>query len=176
MFSVASIIYAWDNQLNYAQALLGDLTDQHMVLRPGGAMNHPAWILGHVSLYHPIVVDMLANRPFADARDDKLYGFAGQGPVDDLSVYGTKQSIVQRFVDGHEQVAQALLAATPADFARKPNLDRWAAVYPTIEFMLPDLLLHHESLHIGQLSIWRRAAGLPSVKMPSRAIRPGLIT
>ena len=41
--------------------------------------------------------------------------------------------------------------------------------------MLPDLLLHHESLHIGQISIWRRAAGLPAVKLPPRTIRPGLI-
>jgi hypothetical protein len=41
--------------------------------------------------------------------------------------------------------------------------------------MLPDLLLHHESLHIGQISIWRRAAGLPAVKSAPRTIRPGLI-
>jgi hypothetical protein len=175
MFSVGSIIYAWDNQLGSAQALLEDLTDEHMVLRPQGRMNHPAWILGHVSLYHPIVVDLLAGRPFADAKDDKLYGFAGQGPVDDLSIYGTKASIVNKFVAGHEAVAQALLAAKPADFQRKPSLERWANAYPTVEFMLPDLLLTHESSHLGQISIWRRAAGLPAVKLPPRAVRPGLI-
>jgi hypothetical protein len=175
MFSVASLIYGFDNQLNTAQALLADLTDEHMVLRPGQAMNHPAWILGHVSLYHPIVVDLLAGRTFADAKDDRLYGFAGQGPVDDLSVYGTRDSIVQRFVDGHEQVVQALLAAKPADFQQKPSLERWAKNYPTVEFMLPDLLLTHESHHLGQISIWRRAAGLPPAKVPSRAIRAGLI-
>src|SRR5262245_42108696 len=44
MFSVGSIIYGWDNQLGYAQALLEDLTDEQMVLRPQGRMNHPAWI------------------------------------------------------------------------------------------------------------------------------------
>ncbi len=175
MFSVESIVFAWDNQLNYALALLEDLSDQQMVLRPEGKMNHPAWILGHVSIYHPIVVDLLAGRSFVDAKDDRLYGFAGQGPVDDLGVYGTKQSIVQRFADGHEQVAQALLAAKLADFQRPPSLERWAKSYPTVEFMLPDLLLHHESLHIGQLSIWRRAAGLPGVTLPSRTVRAGLI-
>jgi hypothetical protein len=176
MFSVASIIYGWDNQLNYATALLADLSDEQMILRPGGVMNHPAWVLGHISMYHPIVVDLLAGRTFADAKDDVVYGFAGQGPVDDLSVYGTKASIVKRYVDGHEQVAQALLAAQPSDFQRKPSLERWAKIYPTVEFMLPDLLLHHESLHIGQLSIWRRAAGLPGVKIPPRGIRAGLVS
>jgi hypothetical protein len=176
MFSVASLIYGWDNQLNTAQALLADLTDEHMVLRPGKAMNHPAWILGHVSIYHPVVVDLLAGRPLVDVKDDRLYGFQGQGPVDDLSVYGTRDSIVQRFVDGHEQVAQALLAAKPQAFQQKPTLERWAKTYPTVEFMLPDLLLTHESHHIGQISIWRRAAGLPPVTIPRKAIRPGLIS
>lgn len=175
MFSVASVVYAWDNQLGYAQALLDDLTDEQMVVRPDGKMNHPAWILGHVSLYHPIIIDLLAGRTFADAKDDPKYGFAGHGPVDDLSVYGTKRSIVETFVDGHERVARALLAAKPVDFQRPPSLERWAKAYPTVEFMLPDLLLHHESLHIGQLSIWRRAAGLPGVKLPPRTIRPGLV-
>ena len=46
MFSVESMIYAWDNQLRYAQALVADLSDEQFVLRPGGNMNHPAWILG----------------------------------------------------------------------------------------------------------------------------------
>ncbi len=175
MFSVGSMIYAWDNQLAYARALVDDLTDDQMILRPGGAMNHPAWILGHIGAYHAIVLDLLAGRPVTDAKDDPLYGFAGHGPLDELAPYGTKQAIIDRFATGHEQVVQALLAATPSDFARKPSLERWAKQYPTVEFMLPDLMLHHESLHIGQISIWRRAAGLPAAKIPPRVVRPGLV-
>jgi hypothetical protein len=146
-----------------------------MVLRPAGAMNHPAWIVGHVSIYHPIVVKLLAGESFADAKDDPKFGFAGKGPVDDRAAYDDKATILKRFADGHEAVAQALLKAKPANFQRPPSLARWAEQYPTVEFMLPDLLLHHESLHIGQLSIWRRAAGLPGVKIPPRTIRPGLV-
>jgi hypothetical protein len=175
VFSVASIVYAWDNQLAYAQALTDDLTDQQMILRPGGNMNHPAWILGHIGAYHQVVLDLLAGRPVNDPKNDPLFGFAGHGPLDDLSKYGTKQSIVDRLADGHEKVARALLAAPPEAFKCPPTLERWAKVYPTVEFMLPDLLLHHESLHLGQISIWRRAAGLPAVKLPERAMRAGLL-
>jgi hypothetical protein len=175
MFSVESIVFAWDNQLSYALSLLNDLTDEHMVLRPGGKMNHPAWILGHIGSYHGIVVHLLAGQAFDDPKNDRVYGFAGQGPVDDLSVYGDKQSIVARFAEGHERVAQALLTATPEQLQQRPSLERWARTYPTVEFMLPDLLLHHESLHIGQLSIWRRAAGLPAVELSGRTPRSGLI-
>jgi hypothetical protein len=175
MFSVGSIVFAWDNQLRYLQALLADVTDEQMVLRPGGNMNHPAWIIGHVSMYHPVTLQLLAGEPVDDPKDDPMFGFAGHGPLDDLSAYGGKQAIRDRFAEGHERVAQALLAATSADFSRRPTLERWAKVYPTVEFMLPDLLLHHESLHIGQISLWRRAAGLPPAASHDRTPRPGLV-
>jgi DinB superfamily len=176
MFSVESFVYAWDNQLAYALALVDDLTDAQMVLRPGGNMNHPAWMLGHVSLYHPATVALLAGKPFDDPKNDSLFGFAGQGPLDDIAKYGDKQKIVSRFKEGHEQVAQALLSAPPEAFQRPPSLERWAATNPTVGFILPDLLLHHESLHVGQISIWRRAAGLPGVPFPDRTPRAGLIS
>jgi hypothetical protein len=175
MFSVESFVYAWDNQLRYALALVDDLTDKQMVLRPGGNMNHPAWILGHVSIYHPVTVAMLTGKSFDDPKNDELFGFAGKGPQPDIAAYGNKQSIVSRFEKGHEEVAQALLTASPEAFNRPPSLARWTPAYPTVAFMLPDLLLHHESLHIGQLSIWRRAAGLAGVPFPDRTPRPGLI-
>lgn len=175
MFSVESIVYAWDNQLRYALALVKDLSDQQFVLRPGGNMNHPAWILGHLAAYHPVTLQLLAGEPVDDPKNDPLFGFAGQGPLDDIKPYGSKQAIVDRFADGHERVAQGLLSASPEAFRRPPSLERWAKAYPTVEFMLPDLLLHHESLHIGQISVWRRTAGLPGVAFPDRTPREGLI-
>ena len=175
MFTVESMIYAWDNQLRYALALVADLTDEQFVLRPGGNMNHPAWILGHLAMYHPVTVQLLQGEPVDDPKNDPLHGFAGQGPMDDITVYGSKQKVVAWFEAGHETVAQALLAAKPQAFRQPPSLERWAKLYPTVEFMLPDLLIFHESLHIGQISIWRRAAGLPSVGMGDRAPRAGLL-
>jgi len=168
MFSANSIVYAWDNGLSYALALLDDLTDEQMILRPNGNMNHPAWILGHLAIYYPIVPRLLLGESFDDPADHPLFGFRGPGPLPDLKIYGSKSSQIERLVEGHEQVAQALLAATSDDLNRPPSLPRWAEMYPTVEFMLPDLLIHHESLHIGQLSIWRRAAGLPGVEQPDR--------
>jgi len=83
--------------------------------------------------------------------------------------------MVQRFEAGHEAVAQAILNAPPEAFTRPPSLPRWAQMYPTVEFLLPDLLLFHEGMHIGQISTWRRAVGLPSVTFPDRTPRRGLI-
>jgi hypothetical protein len=175
MFSVASIVYAWDNQLRYAQALVADLTDEQFVLRPGGNMNHPALILGHLAKYHSVTVQLLNGQPVDDPKNDPLFGFAGQGPVDNIRPYGSKDKIVSWFSEGHENVAQALLAAQPEAFKQQPSLERWAKMYPTVEFMLPDLLIFHESMHIGQISIWRRAAGLPGIAFPDRTPRSRLV-
>ena len=124
-------------------------------------MNHPSWILGHLSIYYPIVPALLRAAPFDDPADDPLFGFRGRGPLPDLDTYGTKESQLKRFTEGHERVAAALLSATPEQLNQRPSLARWAEMYPTVEFMLPDLLLHHESLHIGQLSLWPVQQGCP---------------
>jgi uncharacterized damage-inducible protein DinB len=176
MFSVESVVFAWDNQVRYALRLLDDVTDAQMVLQPGGNMNHPAWILGHMSIYHPAVVSLLQGKPFDDPKDDTLFGFSVVKPQAELAVYGTKESIVQRYAEGHEQVAQALLNATLEQLSQPPSLSRWREVYSTVGFMLPDLLIHHESTHVGQISIWRRAAGLPGVEYPDRSPRAGMAT
>ena len=97
MFSLQSIVYAWDNGLRYALALLDDLTDEQMLFRPGGNMNHPSWILGHMSVYYPIVPALLRRAPFDDPADDSLFGFRGRGPLPDLGIYGTKASQLTAF-------------------------------------------------------------------------------
>lgn len=175
MFSAASFVYSWDNQLRYALALLEDVTDAQFVTRPGGTMNHAAWILGHVSLYHPAAVKLLRGEPLDDPADDRLFGFRGDGPIDSIEPYGNKHLLVERFEAGHEEVAQAILNANTDALTQPPSLPRWAEMYPTVEFMLPDLLLFHESMHIGQISTWRRAVGLPPVQFPDRTPRPGLL-
>ena len=88
MFSAQSIVYAWDNGLRYALALLEDVSDEQMVLRPGGNMNHPAWIVGHLSIYHPILPPLLRGEPFEDPADHPLFGFRGPGPQPDVRVSG----------------------------------------------------------------------------------------
>lgn len=131
------MVYAWDNGLRYALALLDDLSDEQMVLRPGGNMNHPAWILGHIGLYYPIVPALLSGDSFSDPADDELFGFRGRGPLADHKIYGSKQSQLNRMSEGHELVAQALLTATEEQLNQAPSLPRWAEMYPTVEFMLP---------------------------------------
>lgn len=174
MFSAESLVFAWDNQLRLALRLMEDVTDEQMLLRPGGNMNHPAWIFGHMSLYHPALVGLITGKQFADPKDDPDFGFSVTKTSDDPKLYGTKAAILEKYAAGHEDVAQALLAAKSKQLGALPSLPRWRETKQTVAFMLPDLMLHHESTHIGQLSFWRRAAGLPKIDYPDRSPREGL--
>ena len=176
MFSVESIVYAWDNQGRLAERLMEDVTEEQMFLRPGKNMNHPAWILGHLSIYHEALSRLIAGTPFDDPKDNTVFGFGLSSIPEDRSLYPAKNETLDKFLTGHEKVAQALLNATTEQLNAAPSLARWSAEYETVGFMLPDLMLHHESTHIGQLSFWRRAAGLNKVEYPSRLPREGMAT
>lgn len=161
---VDGLLFAWKKNLDYGPKLVADLTDEQMVAQPPAAkqvMNHPAWLLSHVNLYLPVMVAVIEGREF---EDPKVHRFGMQSkPEADRTLYPTKNELVAAFVTGHELVAQRLKDATDATFAQPIRLPRWKDLMPTAGIVLPYLMLNHENSHLGQLSAWRRAMGLPSV-------------
>ena len=155
------MIYAWDNQLRYALALVADLTDEQFVLRPGGNMNHPAWILGHVAMYHPVTVQLLGRRAGRRSEERSAVWVRGTwGRSTTSRRMGASRRSCRGLRKGMKRWRRLCCPLSRKRFSQPPSLERWAKMYPTVEFMLPDLLIFHESMHIGQISIWRRAAGL----------------
>jgi hypothetical protein len=117
MFSVESIVYAWDNQLNYMLALLEDLSDSQMLLQPQGKMNHPAWIVGTSDLSQSSSTCSPAN---ADVKDDEnlFAGAAGRQPG------GVRQEAEHRAVCRRARTGGPGPAVQARRFQRKPSLER----------------------------------------------------
>ena len=77
----------------------------------------------------------------------------------------TKAELLAAIREGHARVEAALDDAdldalalddpNPIEFLREP--------FPTKRDFLAHLLTTHDAIHLGQLSAWRRAAGLPAV-------------
>jgi hypothetical protein len=84
-------------------------------------------------------------------------------PESDTSRYPKKAEIVDAYVSGHEQVLTQLNSATDQIFELDVQLPRWKEIMPKVGIALPYLMLLHENQHLGQISAWRRAMGLPSV-------------
>ncbi len=156
-----SLLTAWHRNGDYALKLVADLSTDQMVYQPQPGMNHPAWVFSHLNAYHPPILAMLAGNTFDDPRNHP-FGMLSQ-PEADPTKYANKQTLTDAFAVGHARITDALTAATNETFAQPMPLERWKSSFPTVGDALGYLMLAHEGIHLGQLSAWRRAQGLPSV-------------
>ncbi|MEM9252449.1 MAG: DinB family protein [Planctomycetota bacterium] len=153
----------WPSTAAYGDQLTADLTAEQMVAQPrvGGELtvNHPAWVLSHLSAYHPVIVGLLRG----ETPDDPLhhrYGMKSH-PVADAGEYLPVDELRAQFLAGHADVDAALEAATAEVLEAPMPVERWVPKFPQVGLALPYLMLRHEALHLGQVSAWRRVQGLP---------------
>ena len=131
---------------------------------PGGGLNPPVWLLGHVAVVGNFALTV------ADAEPVDLPGWRENfGKDSEPLVYTagftppTGDALRAAVRDTHDRVLEAT-ATLDAAFLNQPvGLDRLADRFPKKGDLLTHLLTTHDAVHWGQLSAWRRAAGLPRV-------------
>ncbi len=158
---IQSLLMSWTRNGDYARKLLADIPEDRMTHQPAPGMNHPAWIVAHLSGYHDTLVSLIRGRAFDDPKGHR-FGMQSK-PEAELSVYGTKADLLAEYERGHAAVADALAAMDPARLEADTPLERWRPVMPRIGHVLAYVMLVHPSTHLGQLSAWRRQQGMASV-------------
>ncbi len=159
--AIESLLFGWNKNEDYAQKLVADLSPEQMVLQPAVDVNHPAWVLSHLCIYHPAIIKMCKGEKFEDPKD-LPFGMLTK-PIADVNEYKSKEELIEEFVAGHNAVKATLQTLGDAVFETPQTLQRWKTPMPTAGLALGYLLQAHESTHLGQLSAWRRFQGLPSV-------------
>ncbi len=149
----------WDRNLEFARRLVADVPDERMAYQPAAGMNHPAWVLCHLSAYHPVILGVLRGQPFDDPKDHP-FGMRS-APVPYRDAYPSKEALVRAFEGGHAEVVEAARTAPASRLAEPPPLERWRDAMPNNAALLVHLMVAHESTHLGQLSAWRRVQGMP---------------
>ncbi len=167
MSDVAELLIAgWLLNLKKAEELLADISADEMTRQPHGVVNHPAWTLAHLIHYHPAITSLARGQAVADpaaAPNANRYD-AGSTPVDDPSLYLAKDALLARYRSGHAEVTKLLETAPPERLLQPPGLPRWEQAFTTTRHALVYLMHYHESLHIGQIMVWRRAMGRPPLE------------
>lgn len=159
---INGLLLGWKKNGEYGCKLIDDLDEQQMVTQPSNdAVNHPAWVLAHLIVYHPVISSLVQGRQFTDPKGHE-FGMQSK-PLADRAIYPSKQQLTDQWVSGHEQVAELLESATSEAMDQPMPLERWKEPMPTVGQALPYLMLVHENIHLGQLSAWRRVQSLPSV-------------
>jgi hypothetical protein len=161
----SAILITWRRNGAYGRRLVEDLSPERWLAQPvvGVVMNHPAWVLSHLNVYAPIAAAMCRREAFEDPLDHRHGQKSGVSP--DPGEYAEPAALLAEYSRLHDAAQAALEAADDEVFAEANPLERWRAVHPRVGDMLVTLMVKHESGHLGQLSAWRRAMGLPSVPM-----------
>ncbi|MEM0924484.1 MAG: DinB family protein [Planctomycetota bacterium] len=126
--------------------------------------NHPAFILGHLSLYPCRVVSDLgvdATAITPGEADLKLFNKDAKCVHDaDGSIYPSMDEVVEKFRVAYQQANEALDAASDSAFVTPNSNEAMRAKFPTTGAMHTFYMGGHFMVHMGQLSAWRRMMGL----------------
>ncbi len=150
--------------LGYARALLTGIEADQFAHMPVPGLNHPAFCYGHLSLY-PNRVFAFAGRhdqqieiPF----DDELFAM-GAECVEQDGRYPDRDLIVNTFFEGYERLLEVLPTIDGDVLERElPIEGRLKEMFPYIGSAVSFMSGPHVMVHLGQVSMWRRAMGMGS--------------
>lgn len=147
----------------YVEQSVKDVPANIFARKPQGMnMNHPAWALGHLSIYTDTVLQLIGRPELASPIEgaEALFGI-GSDCRDDAGadIYPDKETLISRFVSRMNTAAAAVAEANAEALAR-PNTLFLQEQLATAAALVNFLMCLHPMVHAGQISSWRRAMGL----------------
>ncbi|MGD2217829.1 MAG: DinB family protein [Gemmatimonadales bacterium] len=155
---IAELIHTFDATLRFIEGSVADLSEAQMVEQPAGAPNHGTWQLGHTIFSCQGIATELGAEPWLPDDWESTFGY-GSSPSSDRSRYPSKREMLAALDDAASRLRQALRAADESVLRRPPPDE----TLPTMLHLLLQVVVAHTAYHAGQLAVWRRAIGKPSV-------------
>jgi DinB superfamily len=146
--------------MQQCRTLLRDIPDERMAEQPCPAVNHPAWILGHLAWAADGAIAMSGGSKLLPAEWKAAYG-AGSTPSASRAAYPSKEELLRAVEEGYRQAREKATTASPEQLSQPSTHSRAKEMLPTFREMVTLLLTGHAGMHLGQLSSWRRMIGLP---------------
>ena len=145
--------------IGFAEMLLSDVDPAKYADRFGTSINHPAFILGHTAYYAGYAMKMLGGQVEFRPDEEQLYSIDAECQ-DDASLYPPMDEALKHFRERYDAVATFVAACDDAALQR-PNEDGpFKSTYQTVGEVAGFMIVGHTAFHLGQLSAWRRAAGM----------------
>jgi hypothetical protein len=164
--TIEYIIKQYNFNLEYARALVQDLTNDQMTIIPSnGLENHPAFTLGHLISGSALLAEDLGGE--FEMPDKWADIFLRKGPGDprkpdpDKGKYPSKELLLGELEEQHNKVKKLL---NSLDKKKLSEIIKWrfSSYMPTLLDIIVFMCINHEAMHLGQLAAWRRAMGLNS--------------
>lgn len=144
----------------YGDGLAAAIPAEDFAKQPAPGMNPPAWIFGHLAFALDRHATFVGGEQHLGDWKEK-FG-KGSMPSADAADYPTKDELLAAWRGAIDRIIAAVESAPPEAFAVE-NTYVAPESLPTIGDFLTFSMTGHTSLHLGQLSAWRRAIGQPSL-------------
>ena len=161
-FEMKTVLHSFTYSLHYLAEQVADLSDADMVILPGGTTNHPAWTIGHITFVLEMIGSVIGVPTSLPESWAKRFG-PGSVPEAEVDLYEHKEVALEMLDEGRSRVVAAVSNLSEARLDEPFPDESYRDVFPTVRHALTQVLIGHTAFHVGQISVWRRAMGLPSI-------------
>lgn len=158
-----AILRTFGMTLDYLRRLVADVAEEQMTRQPAGAVNHPAWILGHLVYSCQAIGGELGLQPWLSHDWRRRFG-TGSTPVADRACYPSKSELLQQLAEGQRRLTERLRELGDAGLKEPLPDERYRSEFPTVADAVLHILGAHAAVHVGQVSVWRRVAGFAPLR------------
>lgn len=163
-----TIIDVFRFQRGYLDLLLDGIPERRYTDQPAGVANHPAWQLGHLGVVYEAFGRSLGLAASLPEQWGAMFG-AGSQPVADAAAYPPPAELLRSFDHARSRFEEAYRSAGESALDGENPMEILRFGLPTLGHFIVFGMLTHEATHLGQLAVWRKAAGLPEALAAFRA-------
>lgn len=157
-----SVLHSFAYGLDYLREQVADVPPADMAAQPAGFCNHPAWVIGHLALTCQELAAVIDLPAWLPPDWPGRFG-AGSVPVADPGAYEPKDQLLARLAEAQEKMTRGIQRLGPAELARAFPDAAFQQIFPSLGHAFTQVLVGHTAYHVGQVTLWRRAMGLPKL-------------
>ena len=155
---ITELVHTLESSLKFVELSVADLSEQEMIDQPTGVPNHGTWTVGHLIYSCQGIAAELGAEPWLPDHWESTFGY-GSTPSTELTQYPNKSEMLQLLADAANRLGEILVSLDESVLSRSlPD-----ETLPTMGHLLMQVVVAHTAYHAGQLTVWRRAIGKPSV-------------
>ncbi len=158
----STVNHSFHFSVGFLKSLLEGIDTDKMAHQPSPGMNHPAWIVGHLVTAMEFGAKLAGATYKAPDGWSDLFGMKSE-PSDDGSKYPDMTTLLAELDKSVAAVMPSLESIGSDALAAQMPDEGFRKMMPTVGDGLTFLINGHIAMHVGQLSAWRRACGMPAL-------------
>ncbi len=163
--SINPVLHSFAYCLDFLREQVADVRPIDMVTQPNGIINHPSWVIGHLAFSCQALGGEIGLPQWLPVAWAEQFG-TGSVPVVDATRYDDKDELLQILHDAQSRITHAVKQLSDSQLDEPLSDEKYRILLPTVRHAITQILIAHPANHIGQLTLWRRAMGLPRLCSP----------